>query len=1074
MEKTTITSECVDSKYRNVAQLYEVEKNSGQEQPIYPQTVTQAIHNAKTGASLEAILAQYNNVFLQYMGSGYATRNLLPMDMRRKGIQISYRNMDDDVICEKCVNDTRRDNDNWGLDANWERIDNLSLSGDISVSSKGTWVIDGKDTGINAVGPKGSNGLTPWLKTIGNKLYYSYDNVKWVEASDYLAAYFRWNEDRIQISRDKKTWTDLSTGFTNDIHIKGYKDNVGLLPSDAKQGDMYMVGTGAPYNLYIYNDGQWKDNGQFTGLTAGVVNEIGSSETEVMSQKAVCDIVGLSEYPAFSESEDYAVGDVVNKDGKLYEFTTEHAVGAWIGTDAEETSVKKELEKKDTELERKIMQSIGGNEEIPINNDAFNTIIVNLKKEWTIEDITDFDGYIMLSNDRSFSESVSYTKMELPISLSEDYKYLRVSEKTTNSFLKVFIKGLSTEIESLQNESWKFGTVLTGGVDKDKTDGIFRKSANLLDIRKAEEGKYIQNTTGETGTNADYYASDYISVKGGENYYLSYKHSLAWYDINKVYISGSPRDDIEKIQKAPDNAVYLRCSISKTYYNQGKCIVARSDEPVEYVPYIEPYIEQKYLYPIIKKSINLFNKNDSNVTFGKYVNSSTGELGNNTSYYASGYIIVEDGKDYYIPTCRGIAWYDKERKIISGLPNGTEGTIFKSPTGAVFLRCTIPTSMLSTWIVAESSEIVDFEPYDENSGLIPELIPSIPEAKLTGINIKQIRSSLGENSFSVNTEEFSDSIIYADNFPYYIKKGNCLSCNIRFDEFDKIDIGHGLSEYRGRYIRITETEIQEVVTTDELEEWVKTKTPHNLSISEFLRCSLYRDSSGKLLVIINSISGMFTTTFDFGYEVNGKPFVGIGETICSSLTFTCGNTDFKKEVWLIGDSYFGISTNRWPGVMRNWGFFNYLIDGLAGLSSQRAFEELNRLLYYGTPKYLVWCLGMNDTDENFVLYFENVKSICDSNGITLIASTIPSVPGRDKSYISNYVINSGKRYIDFAEAVTNSIGSWYDGFLSSDNVHPSELGAQSLASQVLIDFPEIMQYGIVSTDSEIGNITGDK
>lgn len=427
MEKTTITSECVDSKYRNVAQLYEVEKHSGQEQPIYPQTVTQAIHNAKTGASLEAILAQYNNVFLQYMGSGYATRNLLPMEMRRKGIQISYRNMDDDVICEKCVNDTQRDNENWGLDANWERIDNLSLSGDISVSSKGTWVIEGKDTGINAVGPKGSNGLTPWIKTIDNKLYYSYDNVKWVEASDYLAAYFRWNEDRIQISRDKKTWTDLSTGFTNDIHIKGYVANTGSLPVDAKQGDMYMVGTGAPYNLYIYNDGQWKDNGQFTGLTAGVVNEIGSSETEVMSQKSVCNIIGLSEYPAFSESEDYAVGDVVNKDGKLYEFTAEHAAGAWLGTDAEETSVKKELERKDAELETQntkyrnifikgisdalVKKTINGELKTLVDDEKVNAINIFNSLITKVESIN-YDGYVTFAL-ISIQKSYMYISMYL-------------------------------------------------------------------------------------------------------------------------------------------------------------------------------------------------------------------------------------------------------------------------------------------------------------------------------------------------------------------------------------------------------------------------------------------------------------------------------------------------------------------------------------------------------------------------------------------------------------------------------------------------------------------------------------
>lgn len=51
--------------------------------------------------------------------------------------------------------------------------------------------------------------------------------------------------------------------------------------------------------------------------------------------------VGVDEYPAFSESKSYSAGDVVNYQGKLYRFTADHAAGAWIGTDVEETDVVK-------------------------------------------------------------------------------------------------------------------------------------------------------------------------------------------------------------------------------------------------------------------------------------------------------------------------------------------------------------------------------------------------------------------------------------------------------------------------------------------------------------------------------------------------------------------------------------------------------------------------------------------------------------------------------------------------------------------------------------------------------------
>lgn len=300
---------CGLDKFKKVVQLHDKDK-FGKEYQIFPITYTYAVYD-KNGASLESMLAQFNNVFLQYQGTAMDTRLLLPKEMRRKGVQISYRNMDDEVVTEKCVNDTQSDNDHWGLDANWMRIDELSLQGEISVSSKGTWVINGEDTGIKALGPKGDNGLTPWMKTIDNKLHYSYDNKTWVPVSDYISAWFRFtgtpgssqagNIGKIQISRDNgKTWADLSGEFTNDLKIRGYRTSVELIPAGQPQGAIWGIGptyeesdtehTNPIYRLYVKDGNGWVDNGRFTGIAAGVVQELGESETEVVSQKTVTGI----------------------------------------------------------------------------------------------------------------------------------------------------------------------------------------------------------------------------------------------------------------------------------------------------------------------------------------------------------------------------------------------------------------------------------------------------------------------------------------------------------------------------------------------------------------------------------------------------------------------------------------------------------------------------------------------------------------------------------------------------------------------------------------------------------------
>lgn len=63
---------------------------------------------------------------------------------------------------------------------------------------------------------------------------------------------------------------------------------------------------------------------------------------------------GVSEYPEFSEQEEYKSGDVVGRNGKLYEFKVEHPAGSWNETHVEATSIKKIQDKKLTELSGEI------------------------------------------------------------------------------------------------------------------------------------------------------------------------------------------------------------------------------------------------------------------------------------------------------------------------------------------------------------------------------------------------------------------------------------------------------------------------------------------------------------------------------------------------------------------------------------------------------------------------------------------------------------------------------------------------------------------------------------------------
>ena len=346
---------CEGYERDSVQQLDKLAKDKNERFPIYPLTYIQAVYDARTKERLDSILWKCNNVYLPWMGSAGDTRVQLPFWMRRKGIIITYKNLDEETITEKLTYDLCIADDFFRLDSSWTRItDALPVGGNITIGSNGNWFQDGVDTGFKAQGPKGDNGLTPMLRTVNNKLRYSYDGEVWYEISEYIAAWFRYQDNKIQISRDQKTWSDLSKPFTQDLYIKGYVATSSALPSTGvKQGDIYMVGPtyaaedtehkNPIYRMYVYNDSGWVDNGVFQSIAAGVVQTIGNSETEVMSQKAVSSIVGLDTYPVFSDTKPYVKGDIVNYGGLLYEFTADHEAGAWIGTDVVESSLKKDI-----------------------------------------------------------------------------------------------------------------------------------------------------------------------------------------------------------------------------------------------------------------------------------------------------------------------------------------------------------------------------------------------------------------------------------------------------------------------------------------------------------------------------------------------------------------------------------------------------------------------------------------------------------------------------------------------------------------------------------------------------------
>lgn len=109
--------------------------------------------------------------FLFYDGDIKNTRLQVPLNIRKKGLWVTYINLKGNVVTEWYNNNSVEDKD-WENSDNWIDGSNM-LSGDLAISSEGYWVINGVNTKLPA---RGKEGITPLLRGFNGKLQVSYNN----------------------------------------------------------------------------------------------------------------------------------------------------------------------------------------------------------------------------------------------------------------------------------------------------------------------------------------------------------------------------------------------------------------------------------------------------------------------------------------------------------------------------------------------------------------------------------------------------------------------------------------------------------------------------------------------------------------------------------------------------------------------------------------------------------------------------------------------------------------------------------------------------------------------------------
>ena len=626
---------------------------------------------------------------------------------------------------------------------------------------------------------------------------------------------------------------------------------------------------------------------------------------------------------------------------------------------------------------------------------------------------------------------------------------------------------------------------------------------NLFNINDPDflPNKYFSTGNGTIADATNYGISGYIPFDSGklvcshDGKLMSTGGYNIYYNANKEIIGYSLNIDINSVVTWFEGVAYVRFSIVRI--DLGKIQIEYGDTPTDYIEYKEEaIIDDKYLNGKLikdsnvdvdnlsenftaKYSINLLDH--SKMQYNKYavVRQDNGLLVFYTAenLSVSDYIKVKPQTQYSISYGHSYCPLDQNKNplVTAAITVGGEKT-FTTPENCEYV------------VINFYNKVDSAFPYNDalKTARVYEgdiLYPFIPYGITMGENFKvkdqqKTSSTLGSDGVNITAESLNEGeniSLGKSGFPIAIQQ-NQITFSAKISNWGNgIRIGRGYNVYSSCYFTITSTTISLYRWESSAYITLYEEVEHNLVLEDYINI-IISERGDKALFIVQTLKGIFTHEFKYR-DFNGSPTVislGAELTDCK-LNVT--NKSIKSPVWMFGDSYYGTASPlRQLYYLKNWNMLNCLVQGFGGQGFTSAYQDLQRCLQYGMPKYIVWSLGMNDnnnavvediTTTDWYKTFEKIKGFCEINNIVFIATTIPEVRSasyKNKDNMSKVIRDSGARYIDVAKAVgSNSQGQWYGNgtdydYQSTDDVHPSQYGASAIATQFLIDFPEIMEY----------------
>ena len=598
-------------------------------------------------------------------------------------------------------------------------------------------------------------------------------------------------------------------------------------------------------------------------------------------------------------------------------------------------------------------------------------------------------------------------------------------------------------------------------------------SYNRVNPDKIKVGQYVYKVNGQLLSNPRYNATGFIPIEKDHVYaFIGNPDHWAVYNADKTFISRptcSVINSCNVFTASEDGYIRFSYSANSRYgfveVNKDTDVNMLNPDEARSIFYDNKVIEKETKEDFSTYMYNLMDSSKIKVGyFGKLVN---------VSYDTTGWMELPSesltiyNKSLKPVTARRVWYADRDFTQIY-YQDHTSEILAETHTfaKAKYFKYSVSTGQLKNTMVFPSS-IAPFKFFEYGDKCLrkeyisPYLLAS--DAKVEALK--------GTNGMKISADMLtSNTSLKLDDFPSHLKKGIAITADTKFSAFSKVSIGKGYESYRGDWLEIDDTNV--IYKHYEQSTSTVSTVVHGLAIKDSLSIALYIDNDGVCNVSLATNGGSAEFSIQWGYEQNGKPFV-IGDQEMTEVNLSAIALDAKCPIWLFGDSYFGVAENRVIGQLKNLGYTDgVLVDGMAGIGTSSMLDDLQKLIALGgSPKIVICCEGMNDGGSGYASNINAIIGVCDGVGAELVLYRVPVVANRitENTAVNTAMLATGKRYVDAYKAVgATDEGTWWDGYLNSDGVHPNEIGAKAIAQRILIDVPEIMQYG-----RKVGNVSGD-